>query len=101
MDNGKAAALVNDAAWGAHVIVAAGREERREAFETIAAIASTASRILRTNGAERIDFPSGGRILFVGDLRGRTADVLYLGRTFPDHPAILAIVREHGALVRA
>lgn len=52
----------------------------RAAFKEVTAHATTATNIRRTNGAERIEFLSGGTITFhrsVDSLRGVSADIIY------------------------
>lgn len=69
-DAGLRIAVLSDSARGA-----------RDAFDEIEAHAAGASRIRRTNGAERIDYPSGGVITFhrsIDHLRGVSADIVYL-----------------------
>lgn len=63
-------AVLSDSARGA-----------RDAFDEIEHHAAGASSIRRSNGAERIDYPSGGTITFhrgVDHLRGVSADIVYL-----------------------
>lgn len=63
-------AVLSDSARGA-----------RDAFDEIQHHSAGASRIRRANGAERIDYPSGGTITFhrsVDHLRGVSADIVYL-----------------------
>lgn len=69
-ETGLRIAVLSDSARGA-----------RDAFDEIQHHAAGASRICKANGAERIEYPSGGAITFhrsVDHLRGVSADIVYL-----------------------
>jgi hypothetical protein len=69
-DAGLRIAVLSDSARGA-----------RDAFDEIEHHAAGAAHICRANGAERIDYPSGGTITFhrsADHLRGVSADIVYL-----------------------
>ena len=77
------AGLLADARDGRTVVVIQPR--RRDAHSTFMALAQeardSASAVLRANGRERIDFPSGGRVQFHTPgpgMRGVSADVVFI-----------------------
>lgn len=72
--------LCLDAARGKRVmVVSRNRKESHEAFLTVADRMRDSSKVYRANGRERIEHPSGGRIIFTipDALRGHEADVVY------------------------
>lgn len=83
MNRYAAAGITNDAyeAGLRIAVLSDSTRSARDAFNEIEHHAAGASRIRRANGAERIDYPSGGVITFhrsVDHLRGVTADIVYL-----------------------
>lgn len=82
MNRYAAAGITNDAYEAGLRIAVLSDSARgvRDAFNQIAQDAVSA-RIRRANGAERIDYPSGGAITFhrsVDHIRGVSADIIYL-----------------------
>lgn len=74
--------LAADAKKGKRIICVLPRPEVRPAMEGVSAIGGDdVSRVCRANGAERVEFASGGSVHFVTgrhSLRGMTADVVFL-----------------------
>jgi hypothetical protein len=101
--------ILQDARQGAHIgVFAHKRVSLSAAFNTIADQCPDASRTLRANGRERIEFPNGGRITFhctsAGGGRGVEVDVAYVdGWDALSEPARADIVvaSRRGELIRA
>ena len=75
--------ITSDAEKGRRVVIVAPRTEVREALARVESLGGeSVTRVTRSNGAERIDFASGGAVAFAGShtgaMRGMAADVVYL-----------------------
>lgn len=74
--------LTAEAKNGRRIVCVLPRVDTRPTMEAVAALGGEdVSRACRANGAERVDFTSGGSVHFVTgrhSLRGMTADVVFL-----------------------
>ena len=75
--------ITSDAEKGKRIVAVMPRAEVREALAGVESLGGEAvARVTRANGAERIDFTSGGSVAFAasrtGALRGAVADVVYI-----------------------
>lgn len=75
--------IANDAEKGKRVVAVMPRAEVREALARVESMGGeSVTRATRSNGAERVDFASGGAVVFAGSrtgaLRGMAADIVYL-----------------------
>lgn len=82
MNRFAAVGLMLDALAGKQIIILTRTQrEVREALDIVAGITPDTARVSRLNGAERIDFPSTGKLIFKSSrstVRGYTADVVFL-----------------------
>lgn len=105
MNRYAAAGLIADAHAGKDILVVTRGTRQAHTFDEIVTLAGPLCEIRRANGAQRVTFPSGGRIRFDSTTTGHTADIVFIDAGVDDdsayYPHAHEAVHPDGELIRA